>query len=67
MIPTHDELVNLTGYKPHKKQAEWLAQNGIDYRLNANGHVVTTWNVIDACLMGKHVEDVQPNFDWTRG
>ena len=37
---TEDEVQLLTGYKQKKRQAEWLAAQGIPFKVSAIGQVV---------------------------
>lgn len=54
------ELVALTGRRFKSKQAEWLRQNGVPFRVNATGHPVVT----RAAVEGRD-EVAEPARGWT--
>ena len=59
---TNEEVEVLTGYKQKKRQAEWLACQGISFKVNAIGRVVVLADRLDF----RRPSDLKLNPAWVK-
>jgi len=61
---TEQDLVALTHLERPSAQARWLTECGIAYRQRNDGSIMTTWDAINAPLVG--TSRTRPNLDAMR-
>lgn len=58
MFLTREQLIELTGYRVPKRQAEWLARNGVRHWIAATGRPVVPCSAVDGRPVSAH--DARP-------
>ncbi len=57
-----NDLKELTGYSSNNKAIQVLTRQGIGFVTDVNGNIKTTWEAVNAVLIGNHAATT-PNFD----
>lgn len=56
MFLTHEQLVDMTGYKTKRKQRDWLAENGYSFDIRNDGRP----NVLAEQIRERQVRNAAP-------
>jgi hypothetical protein len=64
---TDTDLVDLTGYKQPRRQAEWLKRSGIRFLTRHDGRPALTWEMLNSSLVERAEETrVGPDLSWMK-